>query len=298
MCGIAGYNLDGKLSNREDIAAISQLLISLSYEMSTRGSHAWGTLSHKHFIKSSGNIIDSYILPEPLPPSYAIHTRHATHGAASDHANAHPFESADTMGNICGMHNGVIYNHSELNSSHGRTFAVDSQHIFAHLAEGQSLAELEGYGAIVYLHDGVWKFGCFNGGELTLARTRLGWIFASTKASLVRALRFAGLSHDRWYHPRQGKLYRFSKKPGAPPITIGALNISQSTLLTKWDDDKLNIHDWLAKRKDSTRGRGISWDWEWDKEDAAQDTLLAQWDKEFSAEEMTKQDHDFPKLKN
>jgi len=169
----------------------------LAQAMSARGTDSWGVLvdgAVKRGLDSITYAPSVMTLPEHL--NVAAHTRYGTTGKNTV-KNAHPF----TIGNVIGMHNGMIYNHEWLNILHDRDMAVDSQHIFANINEGVPLSELKGYGTIVYAYTKAPEtlyLGRFNGGEISVAQVRdgkqtLGIMWASTRHALKSALHLAGL---------------------------------------------------------------------------------------------------------
>jgi hypothetical protein len=146
MCGLYGFDAPG-LTVPERVV----LCASLAHANDSRGGQAWGVVTETSEItKGLGNAgAESWRLAE-VSASLAGHTRWATHGDAKDLGNAHPF----THGSIIGMHNGVFYNHGELNVKRSRDFKVDSQHIFEDLANGVDTSDIKGYGVIVWREEG------------------------------------------------------------------------------------------------------------------------------------------------
>lgn len=137
-----------------------------------------------------------------------VHTRQGTHGKICVE-NCHPF----AVGDVLGVHNGVIFNHEAMNKKYERTFDVDSQHIFAHINEDLSLDELDGYGAIVYARASeqykALYFGKSTNGSFNVARIyrrkatdpsqredhHIGILWASTWNELTKAVDLAGFKY-------------------------------------------------------------------------------------------------------
>lgn len=232
MCGIAGYIVTQ--SNDRVRLAISILAL----EMEDRGSDSWGMFYGTpneslavHRVAQS--VRKSFDLPKELPLTMAVHTRHATTGTIKA-GNAHPFTVKGALGKVVGMHNGIISNHRELGARYKRSYRVDSEHIFANIAEGISLADLEGYGTVVYALNGEWYIGRFQGGELSIVATEFGVFFASTENSLRLALRMAGIPITKWLTTKDGTLYALDAKGihnrGAK------LDVTSDLFCGKWDD--------------------------------------------------------------
>lgn len=234
MCGIAGYfSVDGADQTRlKTVAAL------LAVGIESRGGQSWGTLSGDSINKGVGPISEGLHLPDVMPPNYVMHTRFATHGRITVE-NAHPF----TQGEVSGVHNGVISNHAELNATYGREFAVDSQHIFQHFAEGRyALADLRGYGAFVYRNEGHWYGGTFNRGDLEVANTSLGKIFASTQYAVRKACILAGIEIESWDVLKDNAIYQFK-----PEGAFKQFDIVAHGTAAKWDDSQ-TMDDWFTRR--------------------------------------------------
>jgi len=142
MCGIAGYITNKKTDYRHAVAAAI-----LAKHMDERGGHSWGAMDATQTIHGLGAISLGLTITARMPQHFALHTRYATTGARVVE-NSHPFTLNGPSGEVVGMHNGIISNHAELNRDNKRAMVVDSQHIFANIADGRSLNNLEGYGAI------------------------------------------------------------------------------------------------------------------------------------------------------
>lgn len=226
MCGIAGYSCFDKYDERLNVA-----IPILALHMEVRGRRSWGwTDGVNEVIKETGEISKSF------NPSFfgykqaSLHTRQPTTGNVTK-SNSHPFQ----VGNIIGMHNGVVRNHDELQKKYDRKCEVDSQHIFEHIAEGKDLSEISAYGAIVYYKDGVLHFGKFNGGQLTLVRTEIGWIYASTKEALEIALQFSGLRKGAiFYKLKEDRLYKLVDSKLVQDVKLNFADYNKVTHGT-WD---------------------------------------------------------------
>lgn len=224
MCGIAGFVKHG-----ESEPMLPVIMGLLGIFMQQRGTDSWGYTDGKTITKDKGWLEEGWQYNFGLTDAAALHTRHATTGEVTAE-NSHPFQ----IGDIIGMHNGVVYNHSELNKKYKRTLAVDSMHIFAHLAENIDLSGIEAYGAIVYWKGGLVHLGRFHGGSLTVAKTTFGWLFASTKWAIEQALRFTNTLHtlQAYIEPKEGKLYVIN---GGNLVKIAQLNFKKSVMDYKWN---------------------------------------------------------------
>lgn len=216
MCGIAGYSCFKDYDNRIDIA-----MPILAIYMENRGRKSWGwTNGSDQVIKELGEISDGF---NPSFYGYkqaALHTRQPTTGSVIA-ANSHPFK----IGDVIGMHNGVVRNHDALQKKYERTCNVDSEHIFHHINENKPLSEISAYGAVVYWKEGVLHLGRFNGGELSLAKSKTCYIFSSTKETLDVALLMSGMEKEAFPRfLREGILYRIE---GEDLIEAGKLDFDE-----------------------------------------------------------------------
>lgn len=227
MCGIAGY----LAVENADQSQLKLAAAILGIEMQSRGGQSWGTVDDDlQIVKGLGPISGGITLPLVMPPVYVLHTRFGTHGGNTIE-NAHPF----TQGRVVGVHNGVIGNHFELNRKYHRGFAVDSQHIFQHINEGlMDLSDLEGYGAIVYNFEGSWFAGTFNRGQLEIANTPVGKIFASTSKAVESACRFAGIEILSWDLIPDNSIYELQ-----PTEAFKRFDLRPGTTRAKWEDGDL-----------------------------------------------------------
>lgn len=224
MCGVFGWSF----ASEDQLDSVSRAVLSsvLGKANEARGDHSWGILSLPDAPQADE---PTYVINKDAGPITGVagalqagyytlmgfgHTRHATHGAPTKE-NAHPFE----IGNIIGSHNGVIYNHSELNKKYDRKFEVDSMHIFAHINEDKSLGELEGYGTAIWFdkrHPNRIYFSRLNGsGELSVIGLGkwtnevdpAGVVFSSSMAHLRDALETSGITEYREFNIEPGRIY-------------------------------------------------------------------------------------------
>src|SRR5579864_3918087 len=197
MCGIGGW----KLKN----APNAQFVATLAYGILDRGYESWGYFDGQNIHKNVGPITKGIRATDMLSPCGFIHTRHSTTGKVNK-ANSHPF----AIGDLVGAHNGMIYNHADLNKEHKRSLPVDSMHIFQHIVESKPLTDLEGYGAIEFFRNGQWFVGACNHGDLEVAKLKndAGLVWASTKDAIEAAIFQGGYELDTYYTIEDGHVYR------------------------------------------------------------------------------------------
>src|SRR2546428_5854225 len=137
MCGIGGWQVN------KDVAGdprMTVLLTILGLEMDSRGGHSYGYWADGKMEKGLGHFIGNVNLPRVSEAGFMLfHCRWATSGGITS-PNSHPFVEKGTSTTIMGCHNGIVYNHRDLNSKYHRGFDVDSQHIFKHLADDLDLS--------------------------------------------------------------------------------------------------------------------------------------------------------------
>lgn len=201
----------------------------LSVGMDKRGGHSWGYWADGSTRKGLGDMHTNVSAETWANKRRVIgHTRLATTGDKTAE-NSHPFEH----GNIIGAHNGMVYNHEDLNKKYERDFKVDSQHIFQHINDGLPLKEIDAYGSIVYLNKetDIIHMARFNGGQLWAANIfesaakkakPIGFAWCSTGDCLKTALDVAGWTywnsfelkedHDYWINEKEQSLYYSEKK--------------------------------------------------------------------------------------
>lgn len=234
MCGIAGYIAKGEVDLRLDMA-----LLVLAQEMDKRGGHSWGWTNWVDVDKGMYAAATSLRTQHFGHAMAAVHTRYATTGEKIAD-NSHPFTiTREQTTPLIGMHNGIVYNHTELNRDYARKCAVDSMHIFEHIADGIDLNTIEAYGAIMYFQDGKLYGGRFNGGELAVALTEQGVIYASTRSAVERALELSGIVLTHFYEVEEGHLYHFTCES---IYEAGNIPIKESFSKQRWND--ATYYDW------------------------------------------------------
>ncbi len=188
MCGILGSIGTTPLTKR--------ILPIIATYMNDRGKDSWGVTDGVQIYKSVGQIVEQFEEFDLESPIY--HTRHSTVGAVS-YRNAHPFEFQAGERRVVGVHNGFVSNWSDLKKKYQReALECDSENIFMHLAEGQPVSEIEGWGAVVwYEQDGSkplqWYHSKFEHGDLAIAKLESGEIvYGSTQKSVEIGCRLGG----------------------------------------------------------------------------------------------------------
>lgn len=198
MCGIYGFSSLTETTRKMQPA--------LSLLMSQRGTDSWGATNGIEFHKSGKSILDTFVPFEAEGPQ-VYHTRAASAGFSISEATAHPFQFEGERGRVIGVHNGHVNNWQALNTKYSRNFAVDSMHIFAHLAEGKPLSDIGGWGTIVWweqLPDEPTPRGPFFSGwgsvNLAVGQLLSGEIvWASTELAVRTAAQLAGAElYDFW----------------------------------------------------------------------------------------------------
>src|SRR5574340_1215134 len=125
MCGIFGWTFKQHAGigqgQREVLASV------LAVANSTRGDQSWGLYARSgrntRIVKEVGDICRASFASNGSTPLLMAHTRFSTHGKINKE-NAHPHQA----GSIVLCHNGVIFNHEDLNKKYERKCEVDSMH--------------------------------------------------------------------------------------------------------------------------------------------------------------------------
>lgn len=301
MCGLFGWDLRSRTLSLSK-SQRGALSLSLAQSNDTRGGDAWGIWHpwQPSLTRGLGDLAPHWrgIAAAPRSthrPWVLCHTRHATHGSATSVACAHPFK----IGSVVGMHNGVLTNHEELNWLFKRNFKVDSQHLVAHLAEGQTAEEwknIDGYGTVVWTDDripGQTFFLRFNGGELVLALLEDGgFVWSSTLRHLNMALSAAGLKSKTRFALKEGfvhtirndafliyETWRLQPSPSATWGVEGGTN--RKGQRRKWDrgNDRSIFQTWDRRRWDEDSIFEQDDDLDFDAEDFQQQEPLATLDQ-------------------
>ncbi len=269
MCGHFGWYIHTGVKQRE----LAVMAAVMGCEMETRGPQSFGYYQptvrdedgHARLVKETGPISENAsALDMARAPLLIGHTRTATTGAVTKE-NTHPFVIHGKESVVVGAHNGIIQDHDGLNKAYNRTYKVDSQHIFGHIADGLDLGDLSGYGAIVYMHSkfpGKILMGRFNHGSLSVYGIgpndrSTGIIWASTKDACVKALSMAGIkesfpyeiSNDKLYFVERGRLFTDNEIIKIMPSAYTSTKTNTGTKRVYGfrdlrDLDDLNIESW------------------------------------------------------
>ena len=215
MCGIAGAIFKQPIKNKSKLV---DTLVDLTICTEVRGTHATGIVVINKV--SNGLTTATPVSKMPLKASeympnqgrkflnnfidkntWAVitHCRFGTHGSEQDNRNNHPIR----VGNVVGVHNGVISNHHALGDKYGRNAEVDSEVIFSslmarrdlnHQAFVQTMNELRGSAVVVAVQDkqpiSKLYIGIKNNpmSLITQNDEEITWL-ASTKDILIKGLK-------------------------------------------------------------------------------------------------------------
>lgn len=243
MCGIFGFNFKQGTISTSRAAILSTNLARLN---DNRGGHSWGfcATDNNELVVKRG-LGDMAMAAHQMIDHTTLfgHTRYGTTGANTVE-NAHPFE----IGNIIGAHNGIVYNHTNLQRKYDRNHEVDSQHFFSHLNENKDFSDIEGYGSIEWIQkdDPSHIYLCkMRNGELSIfgigdrsAGFTNGVVWSSNDKHLMEALFCAGIKdffpytveEGQIYYAEAGEIYVSTR----PKLILGSMS---GNYTQKWDDD-------------------------------------------------------------
>lgn len=200
MCGLFGCSPQTKLTR--------QILPFLAFAMEDRGWESWGVAGGgaDRVVRKLGGITDSFEIPKWENLLY--HTRLSTLGDVTIE-NQHPFTFWRGGVPIVGVHNGTVGNHGELNTKYQRNFAVDSMHVFAHIAEERPREEVELWGVIMWFEGKELRFGMVGSNALTVVRLAGGeLVWCSDELPIWRAVGLSRAEVREKYTLTKGREYR------------------------------------------------------------------------------------------
>ena len=141
MCGIAGMVLSKKIRTADELEALRKTFSTLVVATQIRGRDATGgfVVSRKKGIRyHKSNLPALEMVKTPMwwglmdeidnsTVAVIAHTRAATQGSPEDNSNNHPIH----IGNLVGVHNGIILNDDDIREECPFDAEVDSAAIFA-----------------------------------------------------------------------------------------------------------------------------------------------------------------------
>jgi hypothetical protein len=193
MCGIAGFSL-----STSSTIKVRQLSNALLRAIEDRGymasGYAWQADDRMGYYKQAvtGSKLPLKSMPKTAK-SVILHTRLATHGSIEDNRNNHPVMSPTN--DIALVHNGVIYNHSEVRTSiTGYLPDVDTSVIPALIEQQgiEAIDALDGDAAIAWFNKrepNTLHVARYQHSPLVMCQVEDGsFIFCSTEQLLWRVL--------------------------------------------------------------------------------------------------------------
>lgn len=283
MCGIFGWSF--KRRSRIPAAQREALASTLAIANSFRGDQSWGVAyvdrdGKQRVRKQVGDIATvPGISALGMHDVLMAHTRYATTGRVIKD-NQHPFRA----GPVLLAHNGMIFNHEELNRKYGRCCAVDSEHFAHHLAEGHNFSDIEAYGSIEWFEGDSRSVNLcrMRQGQLAIYGIKnhkgkqVGVAWSSDAAHLRSAIGAARLDAFPYIKPEEGQVYE---------VSGGKLYLAKDRRLA-CVEPVIDTRGWAAYRSTLTGGRTV-YSFRKEEKDAEVESLVQAWLARKAAEEGT-----------
>lgn len=255
MCGLAGF------VGVKDQALRESLIVGLGSGIESRGRDACGfvSINDKDIVSYSRAIgpwtkMKNRFIRTAASGSVAmLHSRLSTCHNGSEYKAAHPFAiKRDNKTILWGAHNGIISNAFKLGLDANKKYDVDSQAVLDMLPEWDvdKLGSVHGYGVLTWIenadHSVINVMKITKGGDLVIAKTPEGLIYASTWPILRTALEFAEIKCEGVWENQidAGVAYVISKDglfiSNRPKIDFNHFDYSSSSSHHK----KTSYHDW------------------------------------------------------
>lgn len=248
MGGLFGYNFRPGSIQPESRAILGTVLAKLNGALGTDSCGVVAVKDNKLEISRNLGSIEFHPYLLIGSDNIFVHARSLTTGKKIIE-HAHPFE----VGNTIGAHTGRVENWNELNRKYNRRCEVDSEHIFHHLNDGKDLSDINGFGAIGWLHkndlsktyllnlDDEDFLSIFGVGNRETKET-YGVVWSSSDKHLVEALYCAGIKEffpyrvhpDTVYYVSNGEVFIATLKPVSFDPNIAPMSTEE---LSKWNSN-------------------------------------------------------------